>query len=386
MSTRLQGLRESIRTWLTDPDHATTRKRIGVALALIVVLALVILALRLVWIVPQWEVTRSMDAALQASREKQLTLENEFRKTLTQIVLSIFGLFILYFTWQRARTGDKTVQIMEQGHITDRYTKAIEQLGKLDNNKPNIEVRLGAIYALERIARDSPRDHWTIMEVLTAYVRQNAPITPEAANPENPPTEKPRTDIQAILTVLGRRLISPKRESSDQHLDLSHAHLAGAYLENAHLQRADLANADLQGATLGGARLQAARLKGANLQGANLVLAELQGAILVGANLQDANLAFAGLPFANLSGANLQGADLAYAKLFSATLDSANLQRADLNYADLRFASFTNANLQEVNLQKANLQNAKLQDATNLPPALRPDLGLPPQETTDKTN
>ena len=74
---------------------------------------------------------------------------------------------------------------MEQGHITDRYTKAIEQLGKLDGDKPNIEIRLGAIYALERIARDSPRDHWTIMEVLTAYVRQNSPAAPEG-NPEKP--------------------------------------------------------------------------------------------------------------------------------------------------------------------------------------------------------
>ena len=122
---------------------------------------------------------------------KQLALENEFRKTLTQIVLSIFGLFILYFTWQRARTGDKTVQIMEQGHITDRYTKAIEQLGKLDNDKPNIEVRLGAIYALERIAHDSPRDHWTIMEVLTVYVRQNAPAARLSDPPETPPRKYP---------------------------------------------------------------------------------------------------------------------------------------------------------------------------------------------------
>lgn len=75
---------------------------------------------------------------------------------------------------------------MEQGHITDRYTKAIEQLGKLDGDKPNIEIRLGAIYALERIARDSPRDHWTIMEVLTAYVRQNAPAAPIGEPPEKP--------------------------------------------------------------------------------------------------------------------------------------------------------------------------------------------------------
>jgi hypothetical protein len=37
-----------------------------------------------------------------------------------------------------------------------------------------MEVRLGGIYALERIARDSARDHWPIMEILTAYLQTHA--------------------------------------------------------------------------------------------------------------------------------------------------------------------------------------------------------------------
>src|SRR5205085_43814 len=90
----------------------------------------------------------------------------------------------VYFTWQQLITT-------QEGQITDRFTKAIDQLGKSDSpssDEPEtkkgltpsreslLAVRLGGIYALERIARDSPRDHWQIMEVLTAYVRQNAPI------------------------------------------------------------------------------------------------------------------------------------------------------------------------------------------------------------------
>ena len=50
--------------------------------------------------------------------------------------------------------------------MTDRYTKAIEQLGS-----DKLDVRIGGIYALERIARDSPRDHPTAMEVLAAFIR-----------------------------------------------------------------------------------------------------------------------------------------------------------------------------------------------------------------------
>jgi hypothetical protein len=94
----------------------------------------------------------------------------------------------------------------------------------MDGASPNIEVRLGAIYALERIAIDSPRDHWTIMDILAAYVRQNAPLRTDAPYVEG---EKPRTDIQAILTVLGRRRINLKRERPGQHLDLTKCHLDG---------------------------------------------------------------------------------------------------------------------------------------------------------------
>ena len=49
--------------------------------------------------------------------------------------------------WQR-----RTHELTEQGQVTDRYTKAIEQLGS-----DKLDVRIGGIYALERIARDSAR-------------------------------------------------------------------------------------------------------------------------------------------------------------------------------------------------------------------------------------
>ena len=53
--------------------------------------------------------------------------------------------------------------------MTDRYTKAVEQLGS-----DKLDVRIGGIYALERIARDSARDHPAVMEVLTAFIREHS--------------------------------------------------------------------------------------------------------------------------------------------------------------------------------------------------------------------
>jgi hypothetical protein len=84
----------------------------------------------------------------------------------------------------------QTLRYQKEGHITDRITKAVEQLGSEKTVKkrdkettvPNIEVRIGAILSLERIAQDSTahdkgRDHVRVMEVLCAYIRHNAPAS-----------------------------------------------------------------------------------------------------------------------------------------------------------------------------------------------------------------
>ncbi|MCA1681508.1 MAG: hypothetical protein LC777_22470, partial [Actinobacteria bacterium] len=68
-----------------------------------------------------------------------------------------------------------TYRLNRRGQITDRFTRAVEQLGH-----EKIDVRLGGIYALEQIARDSPKqDHRTTMEVLTAFLQVHAPWSPK---------------------------------------------------------------------------------------------------------------------------------------------------------------------------------------------------------------
>src|SRR5690349_5878609 len=56
-----------------------------------------------------------------------------------------------------------------QRRITESFSKAVEQLG---NDK--LELRIGGIYTLERISKESPDDYWTVMETLTAFVRERA--------------------------------------------------------------------------------------------------------------------------------------------------------------------------------------------------------------------
>jgi uncharacterized protein YjbI with pentapeptide repeats len=212
-----------------------------------------------------------------------------------------------------------------------------------------LEVRLGGIYALERIARESSKDHWPIMEVLTTFVRVNAPL--EAAS-ELP--KKPALDIQAVLTVLGRTAITYRQKGEQRHLDLQATHIAEAHLAGANLQDTDLSEANLQGANL-----VEATLKGAHLGGANLQVANLQEACLERVDLSDANL-----NKAELIRANLRGAHFYSAQLQGAILCGANLQWAQLLRANLQGANLERSNLQEANLVEANLQGANLVEAT----------------------
>jgi hypothetical protein len=171
------------------------------------------------------------------------------------------------------------------GQVTDRYTKAIEQLGS-----DKLDVRIGGIYALERVARDSARDHPTVMEVLSAFVREHSceqwpPLEPDVAEPGR----WTRPDVQAALTVIGRR----DAKCHTQRIDLGGANLDGANLTRADLTYADLGGANLDDADLGGANLTDARLTGAylrdaNLRGANLTRADLTYVHLDGAILTDA--------------------------------------------------------------------------------------------------
>jgi hypothetical protein len=226
----------------------------------------------------------------------------------------------LYFTW-------RTLQVNREGQITDRFTRAIDQLGKVDDEGNKLfEIRLGGIYALERIARESEEDHWPIMEVLTAYVRQHAPWRPEGGRGEEADSavEKksvedsssdsdtaevstPDPDIQAIMTVLRRR----SRffgHGEPEHLDLRETNLSGADLRGANLMGADLGGASLMGANLGGADLRGTTFRRADLRGALLGEADLGGAWFSGAYFSGAYYSEAYLGGADFSGANLSGA------------------------------------------------------------------------------
>lgn len=149
---------------------------------------------------------------------------------------------------RNAEAANKNAEAANQKQITERFSKAIEQLG---SDKP--EVILGGIYTLERIARDSEPDQWTIMEVLTAFVRQNAPIIEENESQSPEDQEKLlklRISIRACLTVIGERKYP---DLKNKYIDLTRVNLSGFNLVGFKLKGFNLTEADLKGAILTGA-------------------------------------------------------------------------------------------------------------------------------------
>src|SRR5215217_6581785 len=156
---------------------------------------LAVLIVAFLWFVPQLQ---GKYFSHKVPADERPALVNEYRRTWAQIVGG-FGLLLgLYFTWRRIEISQRELEATRDQQVTERFTRAIDQLGASDDDgKPRLEIRLGGIYALERIAGDSlamenspGRDYGTVMEVLTAYVRENtthAPRPSEGSSDESSP-------------------------------------------------------------------------------------------------------------------------------------------------------------------------------------------------------
>jgi uncharacterized membrane protein len=122
-------------------------------------------ATAIVWPITDLIAAHDVGAVVDAQRAQQLqTAREAVRTQLLTLGAGVFAAGALVFTARNSIFAQRTVQLTEQGQVTDRYTKAIEQLGS-----DKLDVRLGGIYALERVALDSPRDHLTVIEVLTIF-------------------------------------------------------------------------------------------------------------------------------------------------------------------------------------------------------------------------
>jgi uncharacterized protein YjbI with pentapeptide repeats len=357
-----------------------------------------------------------------------------------------------FLIW-RSVVAQRTLETTQNGLVTERFNAAVASLGAdkvvkrqlrdadgqlvyatdeagkpnlmrpavEDVTVPNMEVRVGAVLALGRIARENLSFHVQIMQILCAYIRENSPAEsavpfgapdfPEIGEDEEQVGEKirgyrkelakaledlrkslpkPRTDIQTALEVLGRRNAEqkckegawPDPEGSvpsvfDETFPepppypaiwTAEAHANWLKDLNRHRDsverlRTACFDAKCYRLDLRNTNLQDYVLDGLDLRGAMIDRAQMHLTRLEGAKLQGASLEEAELQGAWLRGAHLQGVGLGSAQLQKARLDGARMQGARLEAAQFQVAALEGASLQVARLDGAQMQGAWLRNA-----------------------
>jgi hypothetical protein len=197
---------------------------------LLVAIAVLAVGALSLWVIP-WLLTLSPSEGVSAA--ERLKARNDARAPVIAFAAAIGAGITLWYT-------RKTYLDSRDRQITDRYSHAVDQLASA-----HPAAQLGGVYALERIAGDSPRDRRMIVYVLGAFIRESTREPQGQRGPSEP--------VYAALRV-ALRLVA-HGAPADLRLDLRGAHLEntrfppGARLDRVMMDGAHLEGADLPGPT-----------------------------------------------------------------------------------------------------------------------------------------
>lgn len=175
------------------------------------------------------------------------------------------------------QSGDAHPVEQDDGGFTDTVARL---------RSADLDERVAAVGALDRLAQYSFAKLPKIIEVLAEFVRGRAPKADDPGCADSVPAE----DVDAALAVLRAR---PHEYDVDAPIDLHGTCLAGA----------DLRGLRAPGGKFGDVNLTGASLKSAELTGADLARAILDGASLKGAALIDTRLVDARFAGTDVTGA-----------------------------------------------------------------------------------
>lgn len=286
------------------------------------------------------------DRALRFKLQKDIIdSENSIRSTLTQGFGGLLLFCTAYISW-------KTLRATNEKQVAERFSKAVEQLGN-----ENIHVRLGGIYSLEQIAKDSEERYYRqVIESLTSYLRERAPyvpLLPEAQRVSEATSESVgvdtieklfrnvpdlKTDIQAVISVLGRRRYSFGR-GEDFHLDF---------------RAVDLTQIEFP---------TGSNFNGSDFTGSNLNRSILSGVSFASVRFNHANLVGITAKETSFDHSTMNSAKLSYAKLQGSSFRCVELNHADLTKVGAEMTIFSNADMSNAKLVKARFTGASLRDA-----------------------
>lgn len=302
-------------------------------------------------------VTRYFDG-IEINSEAFLKQRNDYRTSLIQIGGGIVVVLGLYFTFRRIKAHEnqvlqlqKQIQVQEEGQITERFTRAIEHLGS-----DNIAIRLGGIYALERIAKDSFKDHWTVMEILTTFIKEKSPML-EYDIDENitsdPSYSKPISqDIQAIVNVLCRRSWIPNEKKNELKLDLSHCNLDLAKFFNADLEFCSFLDSSLRFTKWSNVNLNHTAFHNCNVSDANFYNVSIQGS-----SISEVDFSSCLFSIVNFTNSSLVKLDFINGKFHTIDMTSSYLSNCNFSKSMIYDMNLKNSILFDLDFSESHLHN-----------------------------
>ena len=258
---------------------------------------------------------------------------------------AVFGApLLLWRAWvahRQSRAATEQARIALENHVTGIFSKSVELMGLVreitvagnDNvtrTVPNIEARLGALYSLERLLAVSDKDQRAILETLCAYIRENSPIEIPTEEPEAsqfrggdlPPKATRRVDVQAAITIIGRRPkhVRDKIKEEKWRLDFSNANLVlydfselncdGAIFSNSFMNGADLIGTSFEGCIFKDTFLRFCNMKDARFDASSFEECSFEAAVIENTYFRRTKFVETDLRKAKITSLNIEGANL----------------------------------------------------------------------------
>ncbi len=230
-------------------------------------------------------------------RGKTLEAENDIRTSLLQAASGVILTAGVVFTFLQLTGAQESTQrqleLTLAGQTADRFARAVDQL---DAGK-SIDVQLGAIYSLDKLADESPEYGPAISGTLSAYVTTRRPLALADAN-------QPRVRVDRLPHVQSALRVLLQERDQQLTVQVPDTDLYGAAMRGGVLTSADLSGSSLQSVDLQDARFDSVDARGVNFRDANLRDVEMLGVDLRETVFSGASTLGMTITLANLSGAD----------------------------------------------------------------------------------
>jgi len=236
----------------------------------------------------------------------------------------IGGGAVIWLTNRRATAMEDNVALAQKGQAVARFESAVKLL-----ESTNSAIIVGAVYALDRMAREEEEYKAPVFDVLCELIRENEENHLESAR------------------KIAIRVIFAKEREGDAVAYPFCGRLMGAKLSGWDLSELDFSESEFVGADLNEANLQATSLRGANLSKASIYGLKVDSRT-------------------NMREVILRGV----------TVSSGDFKEIDFSEADLRpdvgvvtrfnYVNFIDCDFKDARLDGTEFHNVRFQNCTNL--------------------